>query len=87
MIFAGKVGEGKSTENPAAIKHIDLNLLKQEKSCKLKTGSKRKKAGWDENYLLRVLKGGAFALRAGINLCEKAIIDLIFSDLEVKIRV
>jgi len=67
MIFAGKVGEGKSTENLATIKHIDLNLLKQEKSCKLGIGSKCKKAGWDENYLLRVLKAGAFALRAGIN--------------------
>jgi hypothetical protein len=35
---------------------IGLNLLKQEKSCRLGIKSKRKKAGWDESYLLKVLK-------------------------------
>jgi hypothetical protein len=32
-----------------------VNLLKQERSCKLGTKSKRLKAGWDESYMLKVL--------------------------------
>jgi predicted transposase YbfD/YdcC len=48
--------EAQSAENFAAIRHIGLNLLKQEKSCRLGIKSKRKKAGWDESYLLKVLK-------------------------------
>jgi len=51
-----RVREAKSAENLATIRHIGLNLLKQEKSCKLGIKSKRKKAGWDESYLLKVLK-------------------------------
>jgi len=51
-----RVREAKSAENLATVRHIGLNLLKQEKSCKLGIGSKRKKAGWDESYLLKVLK-------------------------------
>ena len=51
-----RVREAKSTENLAMLRHIGLNLLKQEKSCKLGIKSKRKKAGWNESYLLKVLK-------------------------------
>jgi predicted transposase YbfD/YdcC len=51
-----RVREAKSAENLASVRHIGLNLLKQEKSCKLGIKSKRKKAGWDESYLLKVLK-------------------------------
>ena len=51
-----QIKEAKSAENLATIRHIGLNLLKQERSCKLGIGSKRKKAGWDESYLLKVLK-------------------------------
>jgi hypothetical protein len=51
-----RVRETKAAENLATVRHIGLNLLKQEKSCKLGIKSKRKKAGWDENYLLKVLK-------------------------------
>ena len=51
-----RVREAKAAENLATVRHIGLNLLKQEKSCKLGIKSKRKKAGWDENYLLKVLK-------------------------------
>ena len=50
------IREAQSAENLAAIRHIGLNLLKQEKSCRLGIKSKRKKAGWDESYLLKVLK-------------------------------
>lgn len=51
-----RVREAKSAENLATLRHIGLNLLKQETSCKLGIKSKRKKAGWDNTYLLKVLK-------------------------------
>jgi len=51
-----RVREEKSAENLATLRHIGLNLLKQETSCKLGIKSKRKKAGWNESYLLKVLK-------------------------------
>ncbi len=51
-----QIKEARSAENLTAIRHIGLNLLKQEKSCRLGIKSKRKKAGWDESYLLKVLK-------------------------------
>ncbi len=39
----------------AIIRHIALNLLKQEKTLKVGVKNKRKNAGWDEQYLLKVL--------------------------------
>lgn len=42
-------------ENLAIIRHIALNLLKQEKTLKVGLKNKRKNAGWDEKYLLKVL--------------------------------
>ncbi len=51
-----RVREAKSAENLATLRHIGLNLLKQETGCKLGIKSKRKKAGWDESYLLKVLR-------------------------------
>ncbi len=39
-------------ENLAVIRHIALNLLKQEKNLKVGVKNKRKNAGWDEKYLL-----------------------------------
>jgi predicted transposase YbfD/YdcC len=42
-------------QNFAILRHIALNLLKQETSCKLGTFNKRLKAAWDPEYLLTVL--------------------------------
>jgi len=42
-------------ENMAALRHIALNLLKQDQSVKVGIAAKRKMAGWDNNYLLNVL--------------------------------
>ncbi|MCA1607172.1 MAG: ISAs1 family transposase [Acidobacteria bacterium] len=46
---------GHAPENLATLRHMAVNLLKQERSCQLGVKSKRLKAGWDENYMLKVL--------------------------------
>ncbi|CAN5364034.1 hypothetical protein BH18ACI2_BH18ACI2_08510 [soil metagenome] len=45
-----------ASENVAVLRHIALNLLKQEKSCKLDIKRKQLKAGWNHDYLLEVLR-------------------------------
>ena len=45
-----------SAQNFSLLNRIALNLLKQEKSYKLGIKSKRLKAGWDNNYLLVLLR-------------------------------
>lgn len=44
-----------AAQNFSLINKIVLNLAKNEKTCKLGIKSKRKIAGWDENYLLKIL--------------------------------
>jgi predicted transposase YbfD/YdcC len=52
---------GYSGENLAVIRHLALNLLTQEKSAKGGTHAKRLKAGWDDQYLVKVLAQGSKA--------------------------
>ena len=47
---------GYAAENLAMIRRIALNLLKQEKSHKNGITCRRKTAGWDNKYLLKVLQ-------------------------------
>jgi predicted transposase YbfD/YdcC len=47
--------QGHSAENLAVLRHIALNLLKQEPTAKVGIKAKRLKAGWDDDYLRRVL--------------------------------
>lgn len=44
-------------ENFGLLRKIALNLLKQEKSCKMGIAARRKLSGWDQDYLLKVLSG------------------------------
>jgi len=50
-----RIRKGNSAENFAIMRHIALSLLKQEKSLKRGIKGKRLKAGWDNDYLLKVL--------------------------------
>lgn len=54
---SSRIRKDNAPANLAVIRHIALNLLNQEKTVKTGVKSKRKKAGWDNDYLLKVLKG------------------------------
>jgi predicted transposase YbfD/YdcC len=46
---------GHSAHNLAVLRHIALNLLRQEHTARCGVKAKRLMAGWDENYLRRVV--------------------------------
>lgn len=53
-----RLRSGNAAENLALMNKIALNLLKNEKSIRLGIKNKRLKAGWDDNYMAKVLTVG-----------------------------
>ncbi len=52
-----RIRKDHAPANFAIIRHTALNLLRQETSCKRSIKGKRLKAGWDTEYLGKILKG------------------------------
>jgi predicted transposase YbfD/YdcC len=50
-----RVRTGNAPENLAIVRHMALNLLRQDRTSKASIKAKRKLAGWDNNYLLSIL--------------------------------
>ena len=48
-------GEGHAPENLAVLRHLALNVLRQEKSARIGTKANRLKAAWSTEYLWRVV--------------------------------
>jgi len=50
-----RLRKGNGAQNFAVLRHVALNLLRREKTARVSIHSKRLKAGWDHDYLLKVL--------------------------------
>ena len=53
-----RVRKDQAPENLAVLRHIALNLLKQEKTAKGGVRAKQLQAAWDQDNLLKVLAAG-----------------------------
>ncbi len=50
-----RVRKGYAGENLVVVRHLALNVLKQENSLKCGISAKQKRAGWDNGYLEKLL--------------------------------
>src|SRR5262245_20432841 len=53
----GRVRQGNGAQNMAVLRHMALNLLRREAGHKRGIKARRKRAGWDRDYLFQVLAG------------------------------
>ena len=54
---ARRIHNGYAAEDFSRLRRIALKLLKRETALKVGIKTKRLRAGWDEDYLLKVLNG------------------------------
>jgi predicted transposase YbfD/YdcC len=52
-----RIRQGHGAQNMAVLRHMALNLLRREAGHKRGIKARRKRAGWDRDYLFRVLTG------------------------------
>jgi predicted transposase YbfD/YdcC len=52
---ACRIRKDHAPQNMSLLRHMALNLLGQDKSTKIGIKAKRKKAGWDDAYLVKIL--------------------------------
>ena len=52
-----RIRQGHGAQNMAVLRHMALNLLRREVGHKRGIKARRKRAGWDRDYLLQVLTG------------------------------
>ena len=50
-----RIIKDNAPQNFAILRHISLNLLNQEKTSKTGSRNKRLRAGWDDDYLTKIL--------------------------------
>ena len=51
-----RIRQGYAAQNMAILRHISLNILSSDKGHKVGIKIKRKMAGWDNDYLLKLLQ-------------------------------
>ena len=52
-----RIRQGYGAQNMAVLRHMALNLLRRESGHKRGIKARRKRAGWDRDYLFQVLTG------------------------------
>ena len=55
---ACQVYKDHPAENLATLRHLCLNLISQDKKSKGGVKPRRRRAGWDDDYLVQLIGGG-----------------------------